>query len=532
MGERMRGFRSWLAATFLVSACVPAQAAATRNEFEAYRQQQQQAAQQLRAEFQAYKDKQDAEFADFLKSRWREFETFQGKVRIKEPKPRQAPVAPSIAPVQPVAKPPAPKPVAPIPDIQARPVPVTPPPAPPVVAPVVVAPVVPPVVAPVVPPPPPPQPKPVPVAADLLEIVFYGNPVNFVFDPQWKAYRMSGGAKPEAMSAFWTMMSGSKYEPTLQAINEARRELKLDDWGHVTLWRDVAHALQPGRKAEQNLLLWYFLVKSGYDVRLGYSGQDVHLFVAVRQQVYSTKFTAVGRQTYYAVLAADRGDSIRSFYTYEASYPGKLKPLDIGSASTGFTRTVSAQRALAFEYKGRPVRLNVPYDRRLVEYEASFPQTEFPLYFDTDGSALMRRGLLAELNKHTATMDEEEAANFLLAFVQKSFAYKTDDDQFGYEKYFFVEESLHYPYNDCEDRSVLFAWLVHELLGIRVVGLLYPGHMTTAVALKQARAEFATVDHQGRRYVIADPTYIGATVGMAMPSYAKLKPARVVEILR
>jgi len=36
------------------------------------------------------------------------------------------------------------------------------------------------------------------------------------------------------------------------------------------------------------------LIKSGYDVRLGYSGQDVHLFVAVRQQVFATKYTAVG----------------------------------------------------------------------------------------------------------------------------------------------------------------------------------------------------------------------------------------------
>jgi hypothetical protein len=517
-----------LAATLLFAVSLPAWAATAQGEYEAYRRQQQQAAQQLRTEFQAYKEKQDGEFADFLKSQWREFETFQGKVRIKEPKPKLVPVAPPAVPAQPVAKPPVPKPVAPapVPDIQARPVPVVPPPVPPeAVPPVVVAPVVPSIV-----PPPPPQPKPVPVAADTLEVSFYGNPVSFVFDPQWKTYRLAGGARPEAMSAFWLMMSASKYEPTLQAINAARRDLKLDDWGYVTLWRGVVQALQPERKAEQNLLLWYFLVKSGYDVRLGYAGQDVHLFVAVRQQVYSTKFTAVGNQTYYAVLAADRGDSIRSFYTYEASYPVKLKPLDIGSAATGFTRTVAAQRALAFEYKGETIRLSVPYDRRLVEYMGFFPQSEFPLYFDTDGSSLVRSGLLAELKKHTATMSEEEAVNFLLAFVQKAFAYKTDDDQFGHEKYFFVEESLHFPYNDCEDRSVLFSWLVHELLGLKTVGLLYPGHMTTAVALKQVKAGAATVDYRGGRYVIADPTYIGASVGMAMPSYAKLRPNRVVEI--
>jgi hypothetical protein len=489
------------------------------DDFEAWRRQQMQGVQDVKKEFQEFKEKQDREFADFLKSQWRDFDTFQGKVRIKEPKPKLVPVAvvPTPTPIKPAAKPakPTPEPVKPAPDVKPAPV-----------APVVVAPIL----KPVPPPPPPPQPKPVPLAADILELAFYGNAVSFPFDPQWKKYRLPGGAKPEAMSAFWATMSGSKYEPTVEAMNQTRNDLKLDDWGHVALWRDVVQSLQPDRRAEQNLLLWYFLVKSGYDVRLGYAGNDVHLFVAVRQQVFSTKYTAVGKQTYYAILAPDLGKSIGAFYTYEASYPVKLKALDLNAASTGFTKTVAAQRELAFEYKGRTVKFSVPYDRRLVQYMSSYPQSEFALYFSTDGSPLLRQALLAELKKYTATMSEDEAANFLLTFVQKSFAYKTDEDQFGYEKYFFVEESLHFPYSDCEDRSVLFAWLVHELLGMKAVGLLYPGHMTTAIALKQPKPGAATIEHQGQRYVIADPTYIGASVGMSMPSYAQLKPERVVDI--
>lgn len=493
----MREFGSLIAAAVLVSVSVTGQAATTQSEFDAYRQQQRQGAQQAKSEFKAYKEKQDGEFADFLKSQWREFDTVRGKVLIKEPEPKQIPVFTPATPTQP----------APLPEVKV------------------------PAIPPVLPPPALPQPKPVPVAADTLEIMFYGNAVRFVFDPQWKNYRLPAGDKPEAMSAFWTMMSGSKYEPTFQAVSEARREMKLDDWGYVTLWRDVVQALQPGRTAEQNLLLWYFLVKSGYDVRLGYAGQDVHLFVSVGQQVYSTKFVKVGGQTYYAVLAADHGDSIRSFYTYEASYPGKLKPLDIRSAATGFNKPESAQRTLSFDYKGKLVKVNVTYDRRLVEYLGAFPQSDFELYFNTEASTLFRQGLVPELKKYTAMMDEEEAVDFLLAFVQKAFAYKTDEEQFGHEKSFFVEESMYFPYNDCKEHSVVFSWLVRELLGIKVIGLLYPGHLTTAVELKQVKPEYSTVDYQGKRYVIADPTYINAPVGMAMPSYAKLKPTRVVEIL-
>lgn len=491
--------------SLLVGGIFP-QSSISADDFEAYRKQQMEGMQKVKEEFKEYKEKQDQEFADFLKAQWSEFDTFRGKVRIKEPKPQQIPV---VIPSLPV-------PVKPAPGVT--------PPAP-LPVPVVVAPIIPKVL-----PPAPPQPKPVPLAADMLEITFFGNAVKYKFDPQWKSYRIPGGAKPDVMSAFWTMMSGSNYESTINAVNGAKRDLKLDDWGSVTLWRSVVQTLQPGRPSEQNLLLWFFLVKSGDDVRLGYSGSDIHLFVAMKQPVYATKYTKVGNQTYYAVLAEDHGDSIRSFYTYDANYPMKLLPLDIQSAATGFAKPVSASRVLAFEYKGKAIKLTVPYDRGLIEYMESFPQSEFELYFDTDGSSILRHGLLEQLKKYTASMSEEEKVDFLLAFVQKAFAYKTDNEQFGREKYFFVEESLYFPYNDCEDRSVLFSWLVRELSGLKVVGLLYPGHMTTAVSLKHPKPEYASVTYRGVNYVIADPTYIGASVGTPMPSYARLKPNRVVEI--
>lgn len=487
--SRMRKVvRFFSAAGFL---CVPFISGAAQDDFEAYRQQQMQGAQQVKTEFREYKEKQDREFAGFLKNQWGEFKTSKGETFIKEPQPKQAPVAPSAKPV-------------------------------PGAAPVVVAPPAP---APL-----PAQPAPVSLAADELELSYYGNPVKFGFDSQWKSYRLTGGAKPETLSDFWTLMSGSKYEATIQAVNAAKRELKLDDWGYVTLWRDVAKALQPNRKSEQNMLLWFFLIKSGYDVRLGYYDANTYLFVAIKQQVYSTKYVKVLDHTYYAALAEDRGLGIPAFYTYQANYPVKLNALDIHSASTGFTRPVQAQRTLAFDYRGKAVKFTVPYDRRLVEYMGTFPPIDFDLYFDTDGSPMLHEALLAELKKYTATMGEEEAVNFLLAFVQKSFAYKTDAEQFGYERNFFVEENMYYPYNDCKKRSVLFAWLVRELLGIKVIGLLYPMHMTTGVELKQVKEGYATVTHDGKRFVIADPTYIGATVGMAMPSYAKYQPKRIVEI--
>ena len=105
-----------------------------------------------------------------------------------------------------------------------------------------------------------------------------------------------------------------------------------------------------------------------------------------------------------------------------------------------------------------------------------------------------------------------------MSFAQKSFEYQTDQEQFGVEKYFFPEEVLHYPASDCEDRSALFAVLVKEMVGLEVLGLVFPQHVATAVKFNSdIQGDFVTYD--GEKFLICDPTYIGAESGMAMPKY-------------
>lgn len=488
---------------------------AAADDYQDWLRSQSHGANEIKQQFQTYRSEQDQEFTRHLKQQWQEFQVFRGKVRDPKPKPKVIPKAPVVAKVPP-------------PDIPRVPaVPVVKP-APPIVEPAL------PKVEPRPPriEPPPPLVKPPEIARDSIELDFYGNPLSLPYDPQWRNARAQT-LNSAGLAAFWDMMSATRHAPTLQAVARARAEMRLDDWGHAALWQEVARTLQPNRPTEQNLLLWYFLVKAGVDVRLGYSGQQVYLFVAVKQPVYAASFIKLGKSTYYALMSADRGKSLRTFSTYEANYPAPLTPLDLKGAATAFTQASPVEKNVAFDYQGRTVNLKVAYDRRLVQYMAGFPQMDFDLYFSTQASPSAREPLLHALRQHVQGMREEDAVNFLLAFVQKGFAYKTDEEQFGYEKYFFVEEAFHYPYSDCEDRSALFSWLVRELLGIKTVGLHYPGHMTTAVAIKGPQAnraanKWATVEWQGERYVIADPTYINAGVGMPMPSYAELQPLRVI----
>jgi len=125
---------------------------------------------------------------------------------------------------------------------------------------------------------------------------------------------------------------------------------------------------------------------------------------------------------------------------------------------------------------------------------------------------------------------QEEQVHFLLRFVQNAFAYKSDAHQFGGERYLFADETLFYPYSDCEDRSVLFAWLVRELVGLEVVGVMYPGHAATAVTFNR-NVPGDYIMYRGKKFTLCDPTYVNATYGMILPEVRHSR-ARVVDFTR
>ena len=70
---------------------------------------------------------------------------------------------------------------------------------------------------------------------------------------------------------------------------------------------------------------------------------------------------------------------------------------------------------------------------------------------------------------------------------------------------------------NCEDRAILFTRIVRDLLGLKCILIYYPGHLASAVCFNQQ----VTGDYillSGNKFVVCDPTYIGAPVGLTMPN--------------
>lgn len=488
--------------------------ASDRSEFEKWLTQEKQT-------FQEYRDKRDKEFTNFLKSQWKEMQTFQGLVRDKTPKPVNLPVAPEPKP--------APKPVPPKPVVDAKPKPtidkkpvIEPQPTPkPVTPPLPI------VKVPPIKPAPKPKPiKPAPVVTlpkgEVIKINYYGQELKFSYDPKLKV-RLALRINEKAMSSYWSSMSKADYEAFLKQINAQKKPLNLNDWGYALLVHEIAKAINPRRESEQAMFTWFMLIKAGYQARIAYDSKNVYLLLPSQQQLFAAPYFTFDKVRYYALGFDGKKQKPGRVFTYDGQYPGATKRLNMSLDRAINTGRKEKDKYLTFKYKNESYRIRIGYDRETIEFLNTYPQMDIGMYFNSTVNQTTASPLLAQLKPLVEGKSEQEAVNLLLRFVQTSFKYKTDEGQFGVENYLFPEETLHYPYSDCEDRSVFFAWLVHNLLGLEVVGLDFPGHIAAAVSFNE-NVRGDSFQYNGKRYVVTDPTYINANAGMTMPDYKNKKP--------
>ncbi len=453
-----------------------------RKEYERFRQQQ-------TREFNDYVSRRNREFADFLKQEWKLFQSMQAMERPDEPKPDRAPFVPDreIPEIPgPVVEPlPVPSPV--VPDIK------------PVV----------PDVKPVVP-----QQLP-----QVVEVNFYGTPLPVCFSDRLRV--APEGVTEAKVAAWWERMSAGPYEDFIRALRRNAETLELNDWGYYRLLGSVAEELFTEAN-DRTAFVFYMMKQSGYDVRLGRGDGRLYLLPAFTTQLYGLPYFELDGKKYYRM----EGDG--ALYSFgESEALGKSKAIDL-----------SQQRPLALEgeVKMRELKLakfpqlqiQIPYSPARVDYYNTIPQTDMPVYFSYPMPADTWQGLYEAFRPLAGKYSLPEFVDILLNFVQTSFEYRTDDSQFGREKYFYPEEVIAYPFCDCEDRSVFFACLVRNLTGAEVIGLHYPGHVATAVCFGDSEVPGDVLTFRGKKYVVCDPTYINASIGMTMPQFRTVQP-KIVE---
>ena len=363
-----------------------------------------------------------------------------------------------------------------------------------------------------------PRPKAKPAMQSSLQKEFYPSvAINYCntklyIDASMKGVINITSSQECAVADGYEALCRSNYKPLIANCQQAQKDFRLNDWGVFLFVKTAAEALCNDENS--CIVMQQFLLNElGYRAKMARRGDrnQLLLFVATDCMVYGHPYFTKEGLNYYNI----NGTEACTFYmcnqdSKKAKIPVAMRLNNVPALNSG---VVSRQRT----NKAGNVSVSVNVSKSLMDFYASMPQCDYGVYAKAPVAGSLAQEVLGTLRPLVQGKSEVDAANLLLNFVQTGFKYATDEEQFGFEKPFFVEELFYYPACDCEDRSVLFGWLVRELLGLDVVYLDYPNHIATAVQFKgDVKGDFLTVD--GKRYTVCDPTYIGASIGMTMPN--------------
>ena len=371
-----------------------------------------------------------------------------------------------------------------------------------------------PVVVPVVPP----AAKPSAPMGELFTASSDKQMVNFCgqkvyVDKSLKGVCSIGNMRENAIADAYEAMCKADYKALVDDCRKVKKELNLNDWGIFLFVREASKTLCTDENAAV-VMQQFLLNELGYKSKMARRADrnQMLMFVAADCQVYGHPYFTKDGLNYYNLTS---NESCQFYMCQEDSPKAKSKlNMQVNHApalNAGMVNSVHKNRSGS-------VAVSVDVPKSLMEFYGSMPQCDYSVYVNAEVNPSVASKVLSTLAPLVNGKGEAEAANLLINFVQTGFQYATDQEQFGYEKPFFVEELFYYPYCDCEDRSVLYSYLVRNLLKLDVVLLDYPNHIATAVCFNEnVSGDFVTVG--GKKYVVCDPTYIGASIGKAMPQF-------------
>lgn len=380
--------------------------------------------------------------------------------------------------------------------------------------------------------------KPTPVTNGTEIILnFYGRQVPLHVSQKLKA-KSSGKDEKNVANYFANIAKNREETKALwDELTGVVDEFGLNEWGYFCLLRTLSEKMFTNID-DRVLFCFYMLRNEGnFKARVarGKNSDRLTLLIALdnSKEVYSYTFfqfkddeNGTRKVKYYTVYGGGKAnEAVYSYDFCKQDVDKKEMKLDftknLNMGACDVTRTVQLT-------KKRSVTL--PYNKAHMAYLNDVPMTVFPIYFVNPIAIEAQQVLQDSFNEMRSQYTPTQFIQMLLHFVQTGFEYKTDDAQFGYEKYFYPEEVIGYPYCDCEDRSALFAWLVQKYTNAKVIGLQYEGHVATAVWFgDDANVKGDGFMYGGKKYYVCDPTYINASIGMTMPQF-KGKTPKIIKL--
>jgi hypothetical protein len=383
----------------------------------------------------------------------------------------------------------------------------------------------------------PPQPKPVnPIVENKVSMAtsdfdFYGTPMKVRWGNAEK-FKLNGTSKKDISDAFLEL-TDKGYTNLVHDCLELRKEYKLCDWAYYKMLQNIAEKACGKGTNEAIFLQGVLLNQSGYQIRFALEDNSkLHIMSRMDGFPYDRGYLTADGKLFFLM----DGCKAKNLTVCDAAYPGE-QMMSLGVAEQpDLKKDLSDKRTVISRFVN--VSADMQMNKNLMDFYTDYPtsydgkdmMTRWAYYANTPVSPEVKDKVYPQLKQQIGNAPKLMAANMLLNWVQMGLTYAYDEKVWGHDRAFFAEESLFYPFCDCEDRSILFSHLIRDLLDLDVVLVYYPGHLYTAVCFNEdVTGDYIMVN--GRKFTVADPTYYNANVGKTMSKMDNSK-AKVILLKR
>ncbi len=336
----------------------------------------------------------------------------------------------------------------------------------------------------------------------------YGHKISIAFQKPQR--NIAQPLQQAQIENYLNQVSASKIEEVLSQMDAVSQKFGMDDMAYLLFANKVAQKIYPDFY-EQSLFKYQLLKQKGYRVILGYSVDFLTVYANLDFKVHNVAFVEHAGFTYTDLSFAQQLETCQE-QLFEVPKNGRA--VTMNETRPPFFEALSKPYSVHFEYEGMSYHFQGLLNQSLVQYYRELPAIEFgQVYLNYQMSGLSKGSLINALKQATNHMFPAKQIDFLLQFAQTAFPYKKDIDAIGIEKFAFPEEVLANQYADCEDKSVLFAYLAKEVLDLPSVALIYyvDNHLNVGVAFNHKSAYNFIYNNQ--KYLVCEPSGLGFKPG-------------------
>ena len=262
-----------------------------------------------------------------------------------------------------------------------------------------------------------------------IDVSFFGITLPTRYDPAM--YFEMEGMYAESIPNSWEKLAETDYYPLIYQFSLVAERMNLNDWGYYQLIRQFADRFYPGEYDQQVLFSCFMLNKSGYKAKIGFDHHQMFLLLPSVQDVFEIPYLTVSKERYYVfpINPSSNTDNL-SITTYEGEYRKTDRAINFAFYDQLNLPKNIRQKTLSFSMGEEVFSFPVSYDQSLVDFYQNMPLVGFEVTLSAPLSEEAMKSLKAGLQPILRDKSEKEKADILLAFVQKAFDYKTDQEQF------------------------------------------------------------------------------------------------------